>query len=201
MITCVTGMRGHTIALIAAALAIPDASVRIGKRCATCGSGDHGKPFLVNAPEQAISIAHAADRTAVATYAGPQVGVDLESTAAPMLEPSDLLTVEEARQVGVLPAADRAAALRRLWVLKEAVVKATGTGLAVPLSSITLEQYDDSHYLAVGRLLDQPMRVVEVPAVDGFDCAVAIPADQGFERVDVRIASPPPPGRSYGGNA
>lgn len=199
MITCVMGMRGHTAALIAAALSIPEGSVGIDKRCAICGSVEHGKPFLVGAPATAISIAHAADRTVVATYAGPQIGIDLESTNEPMLEPSDLLTVDEARQVGELPAADRGVALRQLWVLKEAVVKATGTGLTVPLSSISLEQYDDRHYLASGRLLDQPMRVVEVSVEVGFDCAAAIPADQGFERVDVRIASPPP-GRSYGGN-
>ncbi|WP_106348133.1 4'-phosphopantetheinyl transferase family protein [Antricoccus suffuscus] len=194
------GLRGHTNALIAAALAIPQSSICIGKRCATCGSTDHGKPYLVNAPGQAISIAHAGDWTVVASYAGPSLGIDLESTDHPMLEPSDLLTVSEARRVGELPAVDRSDALRRLWVRKEAVVKATGTGLAVPLASIALEQYDERHYLASGRLLERPMRVIDVPMGTEFDCAVAIPADQGFERVEGRIASPPPPGRSYDGS-
>ncbi len=200
MITCLMGMRGHTVALIAAALAIPERCVLIGKRCSTCGSTDHGKPFLANAPSTAISIAHAAGSSVVAAYAGSHLGIDLESTNEPMLEPSDLLTVKEACHVGALPTAERAVALRRLWVLKEAVVKATGAGLAVPLSSISLAQCDDRRYLASGRLLEQPMRVIEVPVAAGFDCAIAISADQGFDRVEVRIASPPPPGWSYGGS-
>ena len=78
-----------------------------------------------------LSVSHAGPYVAVAIGPHPlgvdveEVGADIEWTAAVMVASG------EAEAVAALPSADRQAALLRLWVRKEAVLKAAGVGLTV----------------------------------------------------------------------
>ncbi|WP_019877620.1 4'-phosphopantetheinyl transferase family protein [Sporichthya polymorpha] len=116
-------------------------------RCATCG-GPHGKPALrqkgvtpfLDSGRPEFSVSHAGDRVVVAV-AGAPVGVDVE-TAGAALEPAEFAAVTlaptERRALGELPPGEQPAALLRTWVRKEAVLKATGRGLAVPPDRVEL---------------------------------------------------------------
>ena len=107
------------------------------------GATPHGKPF-VHAPAARfnISLSHTRGMAAVAIVSGRDVGVDVES----FLRPRDALKVAER-----FFAPEEAALVRReldplarsevffaIWTLKEAVLKADGSGLAGGLDSFVV---------------------------------------------------------------
>lgn len=114
-------------------------------------TGRDGKPRVdggAGSPVPAFSLAHTRYAAggpvcglvgvAAAVGAGCELGFDLEAHD-PTLVAGDLawvLTPREAAVLRALPVGRQAAALARLWCLKEAVVKATGEGLAADLSQI-----------------------------------------------------------------
>jgi 4'-phosphopantetheinyl transferase len=129
------------------------------RRCPTCGSDTHGKPEVADALDGGwhVSVSYAADIVVVtATDEGP-VGVDVEDVAA----------VERADVRPVLLSDDERAArprwtdrdVARTWTRKEALLKATGHGLAVAPSSVTLGDPD-----APGELLRWPAEAGRPPA-------------------------------------
>ena len=80
-----------------------------------------------------MSIARTSGATVVAVTGGPSVGVDVEATA--------LFSAAEVADVLLHPA-ERAATARETaaaWVRKEALLKASGWGLAVEPSAIRLD--------------------------------------------------------------
>jgi 4'-phosphopantetheinyl transferase len=96
-------------------------SLAIDRTC-RCGA-QHGKPTLVGGGP-GFSLTHAGDVVGVAVLDGGVVGLDVEAVR-PM---SDLAAT--ARHVGA-PA--EPAAFFRAWTRKEALLKATGDGLASPM--------------------------------------------------------------------
>jgi 4'-phosphopantetheinyl transferase len=115
--------------VLAATVGTPAAALAFDRTC-RCGA-QHGKPVLPGGP--GFSLTHAGDLVGVAVHPGGAVGLD----------------VEQVRELGDLPAmvahvcspqesvAD-ADAFFALWTRKEALLKAVGTGLASPMSAITL---------------------------------------------------------------
>lgn len=114
--------------------------------CHRCGGKQHGKPRLVglhgNLPV-AFNLAHGGDRVVVALTNGPEVGVDVE--VVPELDArqlaalsADFLSATERLQYGNTLPSHRARAFAIWWTRKEAVLKATGVGLAVPPSYLTV---------------------------------------------------------------
>jgi 4'-phosphopantetheinyl transferase len=134
----VRGRKRSTVAyalsriVLARELDADPAELRIERVCAHCG-GRHGKPRVVGADVR-FSIAASADRVAVAVTRGAEVGVDVEQVN-PDLEVAELTA-------DVLSPAERGASspvgLLTYWTRKEAVLKATGDGLHVPLSDLTV---------------------------------------------------------------
>ncbi|MBY3203454.1 4'-phosphopantetheinyl transferase family protein [Rhizobium laguerreae] len=106
-------------------------------------SGPHGKPELVHdqAPYQ-VSLSHSRGFVACAiTRAGP-VGIDTE-----IVDPSvnveqiaaRFFSPRENELLATSTAEARHENFTALWTLKEAVVKALGTGLTIDLSTFTIE--------------------------------------------------------------
>jgi 4'-phosphopantetheinyl transferase len=120
--------------VLAGALSVEPWSLRLARRCSGCG-GDHGKPRLDGPYDLGFSISHAGEVVVLAVAGGCEVGVDVERLS----RIGDLGAVER-----TLLSADETggplteAGLLRRWVRKEAVVKATGDGLTVPLSGLTV---------------------------------------------------------------
>jgi 4'-phosphopantetheinyl transferase len=105
------------------------------------GVGDHGKPLLLAAPgppDLHVSLTHSGGMVACAVAALGAVGVDVEAVdrkASPMDIADRFFTPGESAMLHRIPPARRPRRFFLLWTLKEAVLKAAGTGLTVPLSS------------------------------------------------------------------
>jgi 4'-phosphopantetheinyl transferase len=114
-------------------------ALRFERECGRCPDKSHGKPRLVDPPARwQFSISHAHHRVALAVCADAQVGVDVAWLGA-ITDPVALARVVrcpwESR-----PSRSRlgTAHVLRTWVRKEAIVKATGDGLNIPLSDLSV---------------------------------------------------------------
>lgn len=104
------------------------------------GAGPHGKPYLREpAPPVELNLSHAGDWAIVAVGHDRPVGVDIEAIVPDRVSPAMIDMVSspaERTAFASMPPHARAAAFFRLWVRKEAVIKALGTGLARALHTI-----------------------------------------------------------------
>ncbi|MFI6523492.1 4'-phosphopantetheinyl transferase family protein [Streptomyces uncialis] len=92
--------------------------------CADCGGSGHGRPYLPAHPGVGVSLSHTDGLVAAAVGPGA-VGVDVEPAArrpGPLSVLSRLLPEAEIREATARP--DPGAALLRLWVRREALLKA-----------------------------------------------------------------------------
>jgi 4'-phosphopantetheinyl transferase len=109
--------------------------LRMLHHCPRCGSSDHGRPIVETTEGVAagpqVSFSRSSGFAAAAAVGRGKLGVDIESIAGiarHSVEEVLLHPGERDDLIGLL-AADRPRALARLWVAKEAVLKATGEGL------------------------------------------------------------------------
>jgi 4'-phosphopantetheinyl transferase len=119
--------------LVAAPLtARPAARVVVDRSCPTCDR-PHGRPRL---PETGldVSISHSGATVAVAVSAAGAVGVDVQQVQADSVDELSPLVLadSEARHVAV------ARDFFTYWTRKEALVKATGDGVTVPLPEVVV---------------------------------------------------------------
>lgn len=132
------------------------------------------------------SLSHADGLIALAaTTAGP-VGVDIEGSnrAAVMTEIAQYVChPSETLEMASLSAASRGLALLRLWVRKEAVLKAAGVGLAVPMDTFAASQ-DRATLRGVGFDAIR-VRMLEV----GEHCVAAVAGPRGVG-IDCRWLHP-----------
>jgi phosphopantetheine--protein transferase-like protein len=101
------------------------------------------KPQPVGAPPADVSVAHSSRHILVAACIGARVGVDVESApfsafGAPALQ-RRMSTPAETATAALLDDDERHAYLARVWTAKEAVVKATGAGLATDFRTLVVE--------------------------------------------------------------
>ncbi|CAA2137405.1 4'-phosphopantetheinyl transferase family protein [Methylobacterium bullatum] len=112
------------------------------------GAAPSGKPYL--AGEQArscrFSLSHSGSRALIGLSSSAEIGVDVEEIR-PM---PDLLRIARAhfarREIAALetlPPRDLTAAFFACWTRKEAVAKATGQGLSLPLDSFAVSVTPD----------------------------------------------------------
>jgi len=155
--------------VLAEQLGIHPASVPLDRTCARCGK-PHGRPHLGTGAALDFSISHSGDLIALAVTrneAGARraVGLDVEQISAAIagqapvdiaLSPAELI---EFRQLSITA---QPMAFFRYWVRKEAVLKATGDGLRVPMTHLTLSGPD------------QPPRLTEWQGRPAFPDSVAI---------------------------
>jgi 4'-phosphopantetheinyl transferase len=189
--------------VLGALLGVPPQAVPLGVR-PTIGSvaperGGSGRPVVAGGPR--LSIAHAGDVVLVAVDADPpedaeglglgvdverlEAGVGMERPIAAVRRRDDLWRVAaapaELDALGALPEEERDAAFLALWTRKEAVLKACGRGLTVPMTALAVTLGDDPRVFRVrpGAGLPDPSRTlladVDVPA--GHRAAVALVVD------------------------
>lgn len=135
------------------------AALRFERHCARCGTAEHGKPALVADAAPRFSLSHAGDRVVLAVCPDRPVGVDVESADR---------AIDELRRLVLHPDEPPATGLDLLWVWtrKEALLKATGEGLARPMTAVDLGAHD----LGVG---GQPFTVHDLATDSGYVAAVA----------------------------
>lgn len=99
---------------------------------------EFGKPRLADCPGVHFSLSHSQDRALLAVSDGPEIGADLEmirdvdhlGLARRYFHPREIAAIEQHD--------DPRQAFFRIWTLKEAVVKAIGLGLSVPLDGFAV---------------------------------------------------------------
>ena len=114
-----------------------------------------GAPCLGDHPDRRLSISRSDGRTAVALADGRPVGVDIERLRAIDWQPMLAMVCSDAERDAMRALAGSApdrglAAFFELWTIKEAVLKAAGTGLrggakGVPVAVATLGRPEGAH--------------------------------------------------------
>lgn len=134
------------------------------------GYGAHGKPFLPAAPDLAFNLTHSGRLALVAVTAGADLGIDVEHLVRdrPFLRLARRYFAEsEHRWLAALPEPEQRGGFYRTWVLKEAYLKAVGTGLSFPPAGFELA------------VAESPPRLLRTDR-DGDD-----PAGWSFEILDI----------------
>ncbi|MFD9571541.1 4'-phosphopantetheinyl transferase family protein [Streptomyces sp. NPDC059982] len=120
--------------LLGAYLGLAPEKVSLVREDCPCCGGPHGRPAVAGGAVH-FSLSHS-DDMAYFAFAGVPVGVDIEGLPSASAVDDVLATLHpaETAELTGLPAAERPAALARVWSRKEAYLKATGTGLALGLA-------------------------------------------------------------------
>lgn len=114
-------------------LGLPPRRLKVVAHCPDC-SRNHGKPELPGTGLQ-VSVSHSGDRVAVAVTLAGAVGIDVEEIST-SVSPAELLPRLVGPSEPRTPAHTTASGFHRMWTRKEAVLKATGHGLRVPMSEV-----------------------------------------------------------------
>lgn len=139
-----------------------------------------GKPMLADAPGLEFNVSHSGARALIAVSRAGQVGVDVEKMVPLQLAGLAELVCTPLERAGLarLPVAAQHAEFFRLWVGKEAVLKAVGVGIAgehMPLLALL-----DSGCVQAQAALPFDARLVRLetlqtlPIANGYCAAVAL---------------------------
>lgn len=137
--------------------------------------GVYGKPFLafpINTNLQ-FNLAHSDNLAIYAVTRNYLVGIDVEKIQAD--EKPDVakrfFSLEENTALLAVPKYERAKAFYRIWSRKEAIIKATGKGLTLPLSSFTVSHLNITESIAVD---NQMWHLLPLTINLDFNAALAI---------------------------
>jgi len=144
--------------------------VEIAVKCVSCGSDEHGKPYLPSFPDLSFNLSHSENRVAVVVAEGHQVGVDIEAVPDQVMPAlwQMLASQRERTSVREIPDWDEQIAL---WVRKEALLKATGQGLAVDPRNVDVDA--QGCYPSSGDLYGH-VWVEDVQVGGDYRCSVAM---------------------------
>jgi len=161
------------------------AGLTVKRRCAGCGSSEHGKPSIAGV-DLSLSRSHGTVMAA-AGPAGTQLGADIERIPSDLFAGFDdyVLAPEERTGPGIAEPPEsslhgdviRRTARIALWVAKEAVLKAAGLGLTLDPSTVSL--VDAGGIEAPGAASRLQATGTGHPSVDGL-LAAAVPAPAGY---------------------
>ncbi len=139
---------------------------------------DGGKPALAGSETLAFNMSHASDLGLFGFRREGSLGVDVERIR-PNIEISSIaerfFTPTESKQIDHAEGDTRFRHFFTTWVRKEAVLKAVGQGLAMPLSSIDVSP-DEPAAPLVTSLADDPQsvwQIVDLPAPTDYVAALA----------------------------
>jgi len=124
------------------------------------GRTENGQPILMNAENKLkFNCSHTAQMSVVVVSAVGDVGVDIADASFDFTSGwlNDVMSNGERKAIGKLSASRRAAAVSRLWTLKEAYVKMLGIGIA-EVRDIAFDLGDDR--LLPGRSYDRFLQPV-----------------------------------------
>ena len=140
-----------------------------------------GKPSLAGVKmDIRFNVSHSHEYAMVAIGRGQEIGADLEFQREDV-QSEDLanrfFSQYERRVLLEIPQAERTAAFFKIWTAKEALIKAMGVGLALPLDSfdVALQPISGSLLVATRPKSSEPLawRVQSLPAPNGYVAALA----------------------------
>lgn len=160
--------RGLLRAALGTYLGVPPGSLRFMY-------GDREKPALVGEPLQ-FNLSHSEDCWMLAVSAARPLGVDVEATRA--LDDFERMAERffaPGERTALRGSPDKLAAFYRGWTRKEALMKATGQGMALALDAFEVD-LDRPRLLWHAHDPGAPARwtLADVPAPEGFAAALAV---------------------------
>ena len=140
-------------------------------------TNEFGKPRLAGDGQVHFNLSHCEER-AVLAVSDAEVGIDLERDRP--IEHVDLARrYFHANEVAAITASRDEAEQRRafflVWTLKEAVVKALGTGLSTPLDSFEIAIGTSTPRLAIAPEGAPQTWWLHAAMANGYCCALAVP--------------------------
>lgn len=182
--------------VVAGLLAQRPTTISFDATCPDCGK-PHGRPTLPGGRPQ-LSITHSGDRVGLALCDsagdGAGVGIDVESASRSSID--DLiryaLNDDERQMLEELPDRARHEAFFVYWSRKEALMKASGLGLKLPLRAMTLSAPGEPPRLIASEhpaLAPAAARLVDLDPGEGYQGALAVLTEEPIE-VDERWWTP-----------
>ena len=140
-------------------------------------SGDYGKPSVRGTSiHHEFNVSHSGDYILIGITTGAQCGVDIEGSRAHISEQSIGESFFCPREIQWLRQTEKG--FFRLWTIKEAILKAVGRGLSIPLSAVDVTDIVEGRAsmisLKASGLASQPLWVQELKLVDDYATAVAV---------------------------
>jgi 4'-phosphopantetheinyl transferase len=161
--------------------------------------GPHGKPRVRGRHRLEFSITHSGEAVGVALSRSMPIGIDVEDLGHPVRELlwNGVLSEYERPGFEELTGGYRHVALTRCFTRKEALLKATGDGLTVPMRTLTVSAPGTAPHVVAwdGREeLAHAARLVDLEPPAGYVGSLAILGDAGAVRGDLVV-------REQGGDA
>jgi 4'-phosphopantetheinyl transferase len=146
-----------------------------------------GKPFLRD-NELQFNMSHSGDVVVIGVTRGRQIGVDVEMVR-PIKDFSSIarlnFTKQECELIEATPTASQQYVFFRSWARKEAVIKAVGKGLSIPLNTFDASIPADENGQRLGRFADAPdidaWWLSDLTVPEGYVGAVVL--EQSLERL------------------
>jgi 4'-phosphopantetheinyl transferase len=141
-------------------------------------TNDFGKPRLAGGGQVRFNLSHCEERAVLAISDAAEVGIDLErerpiehvDLAKRYFHPNEVAAITASRDE-----AEQRRAFFLVWTLKEAVVKALGTGLSTPLDSFEVAIGTSKPRLTVAPEGAPQTWWLHAAMADGYCCALAVP--------------------------
>ncbi|MHA7277231.1 4'-phosphopantetheinyl transferase family protein [Arthrobacter sp. Hz1] len=153
------------------------AELHVTRSCRACGSDLHGKPAIGGVE---LSLSRSAEAILIASApAGRPIGGDIERIPDVLFDGFDAYTLSALERDQFRP--DDAGSRLRLWVAKEAVLKAVGHGLTVEPHTLTIS---GNSCLGLPEAQDLRLTWFTGPTgLAGYAAALAAPAGQDPSRL------------------
>ncbi len=170
--------------LLGQALALPPATLAFARE-------PGGRPVLVGPGEGALnfSLSHSGDHALVGYVTGARIGVDLE-TRRPLPDALQIarghFADDEVAALAALPPQAFEAAFFGLWTRKEAVVKALGAGLALPLSAFSVTVPPTPARMVREPGAGEGWTLATIPTPPGTDATLALATEAASMTVEHR---------------
>lgn len=145
--------------------------VRIVRACRSCGSDQHGKPYVLGLESRTpihVSLSRAGQLAVLAVSDAGPVGIDVEARQLPGRSPDEAT-----------------------WVRKESIVKATGHGLMVDPDLIDVTPPGSAPALLAWPAevpLDAPAWMFDVKSPEGYVAAATVLSSTQPDLVMIRAA-------------
>ncbi|QKW40293.1 4'-phosphopantetheinyl transferase superfamily protein [Actinomadura sp. NAK00032] len=163
---------------LAEATGLAPETIRFTTDCPHCGAA-HGKPRL---PGSALdfSLSHSGDRVVLVLVEGAEVGVDVERESDRDVDRLAEMVLAAPERAALAAMADRKRGFHAYWSRKEALLKATGHGLAAPMTDIHVSAPDEPPEVLAweGDAAVSPVRMADLTPGPGYAASIAVLTDR-----------------------
>jgi 4'-phosphopantetheinyl transferase len=155
--------------VVAEELGCDPTEVPVDRSCTRCGE-PHGRPRVLGSPLE-VSVSHSGDLVMVATSWNGMVGVDVEKVIDVDVAELRPLVLAGEETFPLLDVKD----FYIVWTRKEALLKATGHGLTIPMTNVVLGPPNEPPRLRqLGSWVGFPPALTDLTVDDDYSAALAV---------------------------